>query len=121
MFRNHLPHKRKYERIQERFWATFERQFGLDGDAKQKLDAELAELRSQMAFALAEYRRAVRIGRVEAFEAARAYRTKFGAWPDSDKLDRKRPRRRPPGGEPVPVEPRPKPTPLMDGAEAPIE
>ncbi|HEX5257673.1 MAG TPA: hypothetical protein VFW35_02700 [Sphingomicrobium sp.] len=34
---------------------------------------------------------------------------------------RKRPRRKPPGGEPAPVKPRPKPKPLVDGAEAPIE
>ncbi len=34
---------------------------------------------------------------------------------------RRRPRRRPPGGEPTPVKPRPNPTPLVDGAEAPIE
>ena len=30
-------------------------------------------------------------------------------------------RRRPRGGEPVPAVPRPKPKPLVDGAEAPIE
>jgi hypothetical protein len=34
---------------------------------------------------------------------------------------RRRPRRKPPGGEPAPVKPRPNPTPLVDGAEAPIE
>lgn len=34
---------------------------------------------------------------------------------------RRRPPRRPRGGEPAPVKPRPKPKPLVDGAEAPIE
>ena len=34
---------------------------------------------------------------------------------------RRRPPRRPRGGEPAPVKPRPNPTPLTDGAEAPIE
>jgi hypothetical protein len=34
---------------------------------------------------------------------------------------KKRPRKRPPAGETAPVRPRPKPTPLMDGAEAPVE
>jgi hypothetical protein len=34
---------------------------------------------------------------------------------------KKRPRRKPPGTASVPVKPRPKPKPLMDGAEAPIE
>jgi hypothetical protein len=34
---------------------------------------------------------------------------------------RKRPRRKPPGGEAAPVKPRPKPMPLKDGAEAPVD
>jgi hypothetical protein len=34
---------------------------------------------------------------------------------------RRRPRRRRPGGEPAPVKPRPNPTPLVDGAEAPLD
>jgi hypothetical protein len=121
MFRKHLPHKRRLERFEADFWAKFERQFQVDAEAKRLLDEQLAHLRSQMAGALADYRRAARIGRDAAFEAARTYRTKFGAFPDSDKQDRKRPRRRPPGSAPAPVKPRPKPTPLMDGAEAPIE
>jgi hypothetical protein len=38
------------------------------------------------------------------------------------KPPKRRPRPKDPrGGEPVPVDPRPNPTPLMDGAEAPIE
>jgi hypothetical protein len=121
MFRKHLPNKRRFERLEADFWATFERRFQVDADAKRRLDEQLARLRSEMAFALADYRRAVRIGRDAAFEAARAYRTKFGGFPDSDKQEGKRPRRKPPGSAAAPVKPRPKPTPLMDGAEAPIE
>ena len=34
---------------------------------------------------------------------------------------RRGPPRKPRGGEPAPVEPRPKPTPLVDGAEAPLD
>src|SRR6185503_20279247 len=34
---------------------------------------------------------------------------------------KKRPRRRPPGTAAAPVKPKPKPTPLVDGAEAPVE
>lgn len=34
---------------------------------------------------------------------------------------KKRPRRRPPGSAAAPVKPKPKPTPLMDGAEAPLD
>jgi hypothetical protein len=121
MFGNHQPHKRKLDRIEKQFWDVFERQFKVNDQAKRALDTELARLRSEMAFALAEYRKAVRVGRDAAFEAARHYRTKFGAFPDSDKNGRKRPRRRPPGSAPAPVKPRPNPTPLVDGAEAPIE
>ena len=36
-------------------------------------------------------------------------------------LGKKRPRRRPPGTAAAPVKPKPKPTPLMDGAEAPVD
>jgi hypothetical protein len=64
------------------------------------------------------FERAVGSG-VGALLAARLLRDRFGAWP----LPRggKELRRGLEGGEPVPVMPRPRPTPLMDGAEAPIE
>lgn len=34
---------------------------------------------------------------------------------------KKRPRRKPPGSAAAPVKPKPKPTPLKDGAEAPVD
>ena len=40
---------------------------------------------------------------------------------DRSSSKRKRPPRKPRGSVPAPVKPSPKPTPLMDGAEAPIE
>lgn len=54
-----------------------------------------------------------------AFEQARE---EFLAMIDKRRIvGRRRPPRRPLGGEPAPVAPKPKPTPLQDGAEAPIE
>jgi hypothetical protein len=36
-------------------------------------------------------------------------------------VKKRRPRRKPPGAATAPVKPKPKPTPLKDGAEAPVE
>jgi len=53
-------------------------------------------------------------------KARRAARTAPKTYrPSSTK--KKRPRRRPPGSAAAPVKPKPKPTPLKDGAEAPVD
>ena len=80
-------------------------------------DERLARIRAELDAARAEYEKAIEQG-LDAMEAARKYRDRFGAWPEPK---RRRPRRGWEGGEPAPVKPRPKPTPLVDGAEAPIE
>jgi hypothetical protein len=87
----------------------------LESDRKA-FDERMAKLRAEMKAAREEFARAVG---AEALNIARKYRERFGEWPTLK--GRKRPRRGLEGGEPVPVKPRPKPTPLVDGAEAPIE
>jgi hypothetical protein len=69
--------------------------------------------------ALEEFDRAIERGRGP-LDAARKDRDIVGTWPKRVRWSQRR-RRGFEGGEPVPVEPRPKPKPLMDGAEAPIE
>ena len=112
--------KRQLELVRDRFWGAFERQIA-DNAGTRRVNAEFVKLRSDLAFAQADYRRAIARDRAAAVEAARGHRTRSGGSPESEKLDRRRPRRRPPGGEPAPAEPRPNPTPLAGGAEAPIE
>jgi hypothetical protein len=86
---------------------------------RRELDRRLASLRYEMDAAKAEVDRAIHRG-LDPLPAALKYRGKWGEGPEI--LPRKRrPRRGLEGGDPVPVEPRPKPKPLMDGAEAPIE
>ena len=87
----------------------------LEGERKERED--MARLRADMDAAREEFARAVG---VEALNKARKYRDRFGEWPTL-RGRKRRPRRGLEGGEPVPVKPRPKPTPLVDGAEAPIE
>ena len=86
---------------------------------RRELDQRMATLRAEMQAAREEFARAVEQG-VPAIKAAQKYRDKFGAWPDL-MPGKKRRRRGFDGGEPAPVQPRPKPTPLVDGAEAPLE
>jgi hypothetical protein len=85
---------------------------------RRELDAMMARLRAEMQAALEEFDRALERA-ADPLPAARTYRDRCGAWPL--RKPNRRPRRGSEGGEPIPVKPRPKPTPLVDGAEAPIE
>ena len=84
-----------------------------------RAELERARERGRAAFerARAEMERDRQQARL-AFEQARE---EFLAMIDKRRIVRRRPPRRPLGGEPAPVAPKPKPTPLQDGAEAPIE
>jgi hypothetical protein len=85
--------------------------------ARMQFEPRMASLRAEMDAAREEFERAIGHG-IEALQAARRYHGRFGAWP------LRKGRKKPPrfdAGEAAPVEPRPKPKPLVDGAEAPIE
>jgi len=100
--------------------AQIQRQLaGMEG-ARDEFERQMALLRSQMDAALEEFERAVRLGGGE-IDAARDFRGRFGRWPGPVRRRRRRPGDDLHGGEPAPVEPRPKPKPLVDGAEAPID
>jgi predicted phage gp36 major capsid-like protein len=83
--------------------------------AIERMEEEMERLGAELNEALREFR--------EQDEAARASASDDGRraklWGKS--AANKRPRRKTRAGETAPVIPRPKPTPLMDGAEAPIE
>lgn len=115
-----MPSDRKseFERMRARHQMEIDRQLK-EVEARKELDERMAALRAGMEAAREEFEQAVGKG-VEALTAARKYRDKFGVWPEL-KGRKRRPRGGFDGGEPVPVMPRPKPTPLVDGAEAPIE
>ena len=88
--------------------------------SQNRAELERARERGQAAFerARADMERDRQLARL-AFEQARE---EFLAMIDRRRIvARRRPPRRPLGGEPAPVVPKPKPTPLQDGAEAPIE
>jgi hypothetical protein len=87
--------------------------------ARRELDERLSQIRAEMNAAREAFDRAIELG-AGSFEAARKYRDTWGEWPEFVRPKR-RPRRGLEGGEPLPVEPRPKPKPLIDGAEAPID
>lgn len=86
-------------------------------DHRRAMDEALEQIQAAISFAQAEMRSA-RIEFRAAMEQARRRLDQIKR--DEGKSRRRRPRRDP-GGELEPVEPRPKPKPLMDGAEAPIE
>jgi hypothetical protein len=114
------PHKRRdFERMFARHKDEIEQARREFDRIKGEFDDRLTSLRDEMNTARAEIERAVRDG-LDPFPAAFRYRHRWGEWPDMSPR-RRRPRRGLEGGEPVPVEPRPKPKPLIDGAEAPIE
>ena len=111
--------KEEFERMIARHQREIEHQRSELERKRRELDERMARLRAEMQAAREEFARAVEQG-VPPMQAARKYRDKFGAWPDP--MLRRKPRRRGfDGGEPAPVKPRPKPTPLVDGAEVPIE
>lgn len=111
--------RREFERMRTRHEVEIEKQRKDLEQKRKELDERMERLRAEMAAAQEEFEQAIGRG-IDALNAARKYRDRFGAWPE------RRRRRRPPrdglqGGEPVPVKPPPKPTPLVDGAEAPLE
>ena len=109
--------RREFDRMTAKHRAEIERQRAELQRERKALDERMAKLRAEMEAAREEFARAVG---VEALNAARKYRDRFGEWPTFNGR-KPRSRRGFEGGEPVPVKPRPKPTPLVDGAEAPIE
>jgi predicted nuclease with TOPRIM domain len=108
--------RREFDRMTARHRAEIERQRAELQRERKALDERMARLRAEMEAARDEFARAAG---VEALSLARKYRDRFGEWPVLK--GRRRRRRGFDGGEPAPVKPRPKPTPLVDGAEAPIE
>ena len=107
--------REEFERMSERHRAEIE---------CERLDLKRAreDLHDRCAKAIVELAtaRAAFHGRMESFRRrVKAARDEIGGF----RVNKRRwsPRRGLEGGEPVPVEPRPKPKPLMDGAEAPIE
>ena len=97
----------------EEFWRDLDR---ARAQHRRAIDRALGEIQDAIAQAQAEMR-----------EARREFRRKIDRTRrEVDKLRNrpgptKRPRRRPDGGELEPVEPKPKPKPLVGGAEAPLE
>ena len=113
--------REEFERMRERHRAEIDRALAEVREKREAVETRMAKLRAEMAAAREKFERALKRGE-GAFEAAREYREKFGGWPEMTRRNkRRRPRRGMEGGEPVPVEPKPKPNPLIDGAEAPIE
>jgi hypothetical protein len=104
--------KREFEHMVARHKLEIER-------ALRELDARMARIRSELDAAREEVEQALERG-LEPILPARKFRDSWGNWPETLKRKR-RPRRGFEGGDPVPVEPRPKPKPLLDGAEAPVE
>lgn len=108
-----------FERMVARHAAAIEEQRSELAHRRRELEAGMERLRSEMATAREAFERAIENGG-DAFRAARKYCERFGAWPPRKPRNGRRGRGMD-GGDPAPVKPRPKPTPLMDGAEAPIE
>ena len=108
--------RREFDRMTARHRLEIERRRAELQRERKDLDERMAKVRAEMEAAREEFARATG---VDALNLARKYRDRFGEWPVLKR--RKRRRGGFDGGEPVPVKPRPKPTPLVDGAEAPIE
>ena len=94
-------------------------------EMRQAMQTAGAEMRAAQAEFRAEMQRARREGQ-DVPPGSRSGRNRRTSWwdPFLRAQPNPRPPRRPrkgPGGETEPVEPRPKPTPLQGGAEAPIE
>jgi hypothetical protein len=91
---------------------------------QEELEHALGQMRAAMNRAQADMDREAAEFEAMMAEARRQLRGSRD-WTRADDWIRRPKRRRPPtkpaGGEPAPVKPRPKPTPLVDGAEAPIE
>lgn len=103
-------------------------------DFKRMMEKHAARMRDEMQRAAAEMRAAMDRARAEMERARDEFQRQMNEARHRDpdgptSLDellrsgrRSSKRRRPPrGGEPAPVKPRPKPKPLVDGAEAPVD
>ena len=88
--------------------------------AAEALRREFAEFEQRFAQVRAEMEQALSGFDRNDFGAVRRFRERFGSLPNIKRRRRRRPRGFD-GGDPVPVYPRPKPTPLTGGAEAPLE
>jgi hypothetical protein len=116
-----LESRREFERMRERHRSEIERVMAEMHRGREEFEARMAKLRAEMAAAKAQFAREVARG-ADHMEAVRKYRDRFGAWPETRWPRKRRGSSRGfEGGEPVPVEPRPKPKPLTDGAEAPVD
>lgn len=94
---------------------------------REELESAMEQMRDEMERVGAEIQRAMDEFHQEHFHVdpfepamkpARPKQPRRKAKPVAKK---RRPRRKPPGAATAPVKPKPKPTPLMDGAEAPVE
>jgi hypothetical protein len=111
-----------YERIERELRRAFEkhaRRLAADlGRASEHLRAHLDQATSDLARIRRQHARMIEDVRRQPGD--RRDWTSAEAWTRWPKGPRK-PRRKPPGGEPAPVKPRPNPTPLVGGAEAPLD
>jgi hypothetical protein len=90
---------------------------------QQQMQPAIELMKEEMERVGAELQRAMKEFHQRSAEAGGYCDAEFKPVPVSRKAKppKKRPRRKPPGSASAPVKPRPKPTPLMDGAEAPVE
>jgi hypothetical protein len=114
-----LDGRREFERMMARHKAAIDEARDEIDRVRHELDDRLERMRAEMNAVRDEIERAVRRG-VDPFPAARTYRDRWGLWPEVSRRKR-RPWRGFEGGDPLPVEPCPKPQPLIGGAEAPID
>ena len=86
-----------------------------------ELEAAMERVGAEVQRAMEEFHRD-RHGPARPDKPEKKARNRYGARPKPDRPSgKKRPRRKPPGSAAAPVKPKPKPTPLKDGAEAPVE
>lgn len=111
--------QKDFDRMFERQQAEIERALAELRSKRAEMEARMAALRAEMAAAELEMERAISAGG-DQLSAVRRFRDRFGSWPGIHWPKRGRRRGRE-GGEPLPVEPKPNPKPLVDGAEAPLE
>jgi hypothetical protein len=90
---------------------------------QEQIQPAMESLKGEMERARAEFRRAIQNRQGQTADRSDRFDTRFKpvASRGANSPPKKRPPRKPPGSATAPVKPRPKPTPLMDGAEAPVE
>ena len=112
--------RREFERMVLRHKGAIERAERSVRQVRLRLDTRLEVLRKERHLVQIEIKSAVDRG-IDPLAIARKYRDRRGVWPEMPLRKRRRRGDDLDGGDPVPVEPRPNPKPLMDGAEAPVE